>query len=223
MRDSGFIDLVKREVLAARNRDGRPLAPFIEASSMSGLEIAASAAVSARFSPDPSPVPIIALPISRVAARTSESQIDRASLTIRSVMQATAKRSWSAMAKASAKVVFSLVHPEQVLIRDDQQRIDDLLQFDDAGFGKAHAALAFELKRLGDHADREGAELPRGFGDDRCCAGAGAAAHSGGDEHHMCASQVIADFIDHLFGGGTPRLGLRAGAKTLRRLSAPSG
>jgi hypothetical protein len=66
------------------------LAPFIEASSISGLEIAASAAVSARFSPSASPVPIIALPISRMTARTSaKSRLIRPSLTIRSVMQAT--------------------------------------------------------------------------------------------------------------------------------------
>ena len=68
----------------------RPLAPFIEASSISGLEIAASAAVSERFSPDASPVPIMALPISRITARTSaKSRLMRPSLTIRSVMQAT--------------------------------------------------------------------------------------------------------------------------------------
>ena len=50
----------------------------------------ASAAVKARFSPEASPVPIIALPISRITARTSaKSRLMRPSLTIRSVMQAT--------------------------------------------------------------------------------------------------------------------------------------
>ena len=49
-----------------------------------------SAAVSARFSPVASPVPIIALPISRMTARTSaKSRLMRPSLTIKSVMQAT--------------------------------------------------------------------------------------------------------------------------------------
>ena len=68
----------------------RPRAPFIEESSISGLAIAASAAVNARFSPLASPVPIIALPISRITARTSaKSRLIRPSLTIRSVMQAT--------------------------------------------------------------------------------------------------------------------------------------
>ena len=68
----------------------RPRAPFMEESSISGLEIAASAAASARFSPDASPVPIIALPISRMIARTSaKSRLMSPSFTIRSVMQAT--------------------------------------------------------------------------------------------------------------------------------------
>src|SRR5580704_10139832 len=87
-----------------------PRAPRSETSSMSGLEIASSAERSARLSPEASPVPIIALPISRMTARTSaKSRLMRPSFTIRSVMQATPEWStWSAIAKASTKVVFSL-------------------------------------------------------------------------------------------------------------------
>jgi hypothetical protein len=68
----------------------RPLAPRIVVSSSSGLAIAASAARSARCSPEASPVPIIALPISRMTVRTSaKSRLIRPSFTIKSVMQAT--------------------------------------------------------------------------------------------------------------------------------------
>ncbi len=88
------------------------------------------------------------------------------------------------------------------------------MQLDDAGFGKAHAAGAFEVERLGDHADGEDAEFACGFRDDRSSAGAGAAAHAGGDEHHMRAGEVIADFVDHLFRGGAADFGLGAGAET---------
>jgi hypothetical protein len=49
----------------------RPLARLIDGSSISGFEIAVSAAKSTRFSPDASPLPIIALPFSRMTARTS--------------------------------------------------------------------------------------------------------------------------------------------------------
>ena len=91
---------------------------------------------------------------------------------------------------------------------------------DDAGFRDAHAALAFEVERLGDDPDREDAELARGPGDDRRSAGAGAAAHAGGDEHHVGAGQVIADLVDHLLGGGAADVGLRAGAEPFGRRHA---
>ena len=99
-------------------------------------------------------------------------------------------------------------------------RVDHLLQFDDAGFGKAHAALALEVERLGDHAHGEDAEFARGLGDYRGGACAGAAAHAGGDEHHVHAVEVIADLVDHFFGGGAADFRLRAGAETLGHLRA---
>ena len=82
---------------------------------------------------------------------------------------------------------FLIGDPEQILVRDDEKRIDVALQFLDAGFGKLHPALALELEWLGDDADRQDAELARDARDDRRCAGAGAAAHAGGNEHHVGA------------------------------------
>ena len=86
-----------------------PLAPFIETSSSSGFEIAASAASIERRSPSASPVPIIALPISAMIARMSaKSRLMRPGITIRSVTPRTPEYSTSsAILKASAKVVFS--------------------------------------------------------------------------------------------------------------------
>ena len=67
-------------------------------------------ATRARSSPDASPVPIIALPISVITVRTSaKSRLIRPGSTIRSVIERTPECStWSAMAKASVKVVRSL-------------------------------------------------------------------------------------------------------------------
>jgi hypothetical protein len=78
---------------------------------------------------------------------------------------------------------------EQVLVGNDDQRIDMLLQLLDPRLGGAGAARALERERLGDDADGEDALLARGLGDDRGRAGAGAAAHAGGDEHHVRAFQ----------------------------------
>ena len=106
--------------------------------------------------------------------------------------------------------------PEQVLVRDDQERIDHLVQLGDAGFGGAHAALALEVERLRHHADGEDAHVARGLGDDGSCSGAGAAAHAGGDEHHVGAREMVADFVEHLLCRGRADIGLRTGAEALR-------
>ncbi len=56
---------------------------------------------------------------------------------------------------------------EQVLVRDDDQRVDGLLQLVDAAVGQPHAALALELEGLGHDADREDAHVAGRAGDDR--------------------------------------------------------
>ena len=154
-----LVELIERKVVAPVIEMSRPRT-FMDTSSRSGLAIAASAARCA-FSPEASPVPIMALPMPRMTDRTSaKSRLMRPSLTIRSVMRDAGVRTWSAIAKASAKVVFGR-DAEQVLIRDDDERVDGLLQFADARLGEAHAAGALELERLGDDADRQDPELSR--------------------------------------------------------------
>src|SRR5258707_5735672 len=98
-------------------------------------------------------------------------------------------------------------HPEQVLVWDDQQGVHHLHQFRDAGFGKPHSALAFEVEGLGNYPHGANAKLTRGPGDNRSCSGSGTAAHAGSNEHHVCAGQLIADCIDCLFGCGAPHFG----------------
>ena len=87
-------------------------------------------------------------------------------------------------------------------------------------FGRAHAAPAFEVERLCHHADGEDAHLARGLGDDGCSPGAGAAAHAGGDEHHVGAREMVAKFVDDFLCGGRADVGLGAGAETLGDLGA---
>ena len=103
---------------------------------------------------------------------------------------------------------------EQVLVRDDDQGMDELLQFLDAAFGHAHAAVAFQAEGLGDDADGQDAGLAHGARDDGGRAGAGAAAHAGGDEHHVRARKLLHDLGHGFFGAGAAdfRLGARAQA-----------
>ncbi len=83
------------------------------------------------------------------------------------------------MAKAWAMVVRSLATRKQILIGNDNERMDELLQLGDAALGHPHPAVAFQAEGLGHDADRQDARLAHGAGDDRGGAGAGAAAQAG--------------------------------------------
>ena len=69
-------------------------------------------------------------------------------------------------------------------------------------------------------ADRQDAEFLGGAGDHRCGAGAGAAAHAGGDEHHVRAGDRGADLLDGFLGRGLADLGLGAGAEAFGEVDA---
>ena len=109
---------------------------------------------------------------------------------------------------------------EQILVRDDDQRIHMLLQLGDAGIGGAAAAQTFEAERLGDHADGQDPPIPGRLGDDRRGAGAGAAAHAGRDEAHVRALKRGLDLVDRLFRSGLADLRTGAGAEALRDAQA---
>ena len=109
---------------------------------------------------------------------------------------------------------------EQVLVRNDDQGVDIALQLTDAGVGQTHAVTALEVEGLGDHAHRQDAALAGAFGDDRGGAGAGAAAHAGGDEDHVGAVEVLTDLRDAFLRGAHADFGVGAGAQALRRQHA---
>ncbi len=101
--------------------------------------------------------------------------------------------------------------------------MDVLLKLEDAAFGGAHALIAFEGKGLGHDADAENAHLAHGTGDDGRRAGAGAAAHAGGDEHHVRAGEFLHDPVERVFGAGPADIGLGAGAQAFAELDAAFG
>ena len=89
----------------------------------------------ARFSPVASPVPIIALPISRMIERdVGEVEIDQAFLDHQIGDAGDARIEHLVGHREGVGEGGLLVgDAEQVLVGDDDQRIDRLLQFDDAG------------------------------------------------------------------------------------------
>ena len=104
-------------------------------------------------------------------------------------------------------------HVEQLVVQDHDQRVDVGLEFGQARIGRLHAAIAFELERLGDDADGQDAHFLGDARDHRRGAGAGAAAHAGGDEQHVRAVDRLADAVDRFFRGGLAALGLGARAQ----------
>ncbi len=100
-------------------------------------------------------------------------------------------------------------HTEKVLVGNDDQGIDMAMQLVDPLIGQLHAAIAFELERLGHHADRQYPLLASGAGNHGRGARPRATAHAAGDEHHVRAGKVVVEFIETFFGGRTAHLGVR--------------
>ena len=95
-----------------------------------------------------------------------------------------------------------------------------LAQFLDALERDLHAPAAFERERLGDDRDREDAHLLRELRDHGRRARAGAAAHAGGDEHHVGALQRIHDAFAIFKRGLAADFRVRAGAEALGDIAA---
>ena len=119
------------------------------------------------------------------------------------------------MAKAAAKVVFSLATRNRFWFGMTRSVSTYFCSSIDAAFGGAHAPLAFELERLGHYADREDAFLARRARDHRGGAGAGATSHAGGDEGHMDAGEMRLDVGHCLFRRRRADVGLGARAEAL--------
>ena len=109
---------------------------------------------------------------------------------------------------------FLVRQTEQVLVRNDDQRIDDLLQGFNTLLGLTHTLVAFELERLGHDAYGQNTQFTCSLCDDRCSTCPGAPAHTSRDETHVRTGKVINDLLNALFGGGSPDRGPRACAQT---------
>ena len=83
------------------------------------------------------------------------------------------------------------------------------------------ALAALEEERLGDDADRERALFTRELRDDGRRAGAGAAAHAGGDEDHVRAGDELLDALHVLERRLAAALGVGAGAEAARDAAPP--
>ena len=86
----------------------------------------------------------------------------------------------------------------------------------EAELGAARALAALEEERLGHDADGERAFFAGELRDDGRRAGAGAAAHAGGDEDHVGAGDELLDALHVLERRLAALLGVGAGAEAAR-------
>ena len=125
------------------------------------------------------------------------------------------------LAEGLADRLAALDDVEQLLVRNDDQRVDLVAELLDPVESLLHALGALELERLGDDADRERADLLLGdLGDDGGRTGSGAASLAGGDEDHVGALQRLLDVVAALGRGSGTDLGLTAGAEAAGQLLA---
>ncbi len=108
----------------------------------------------------------------------------------------------------------------EALVGDNDEGIDLALQLLDALFGLLHPAAALKAERLGDDADGQDALLTGDLGHNGRAARAGAAAHAGGDEHHVGILQRLGDLGAALLRTLAAHLGVAAGALTMGQLLA---
>src|SRR6185312_6126441 len=86
-------------------------------------------------------------------------------------------------------------HSRQLVVGDHDQRVHVLAELGDALLRGHHALAALEAEGLGHHRDHQDVQLLGHLRHHRRCAGAGAATHAGGDEHHVAA-------FPHFLGAG---------------------
>ena len=98
-------------------------------------------------------------------------------------------------------------HPEQILVRDDDQGVDILCQLLNRLIRDPHPVLAFEVERLGYNADGQDTVLARRLCDHGSGARAGSAAHTCRDEHHVAFVQIVHDVCDRFLGSSPPDFG----------------
>ena len=104
---------------------------------------------------------------------------------------------------------------EQILVGDNYEGIYVFLKLENALLGKLHAMDALELEGLRHDADRQNPLFLRRSRNHGRSARAGAAAHTGSDEHHVVTFEIALDLVDGFFGRDLADVRARAGAKAM--------
>jgi len=103
---------------------------------------------------------------------------------------------------------------KQVLVRNNDERIYDLLQGFHPVFGLTHTFIAFELERLCHNTNRQNTKFTCGLCNDWRSARSGAAPHPCRDKAHVRSRTMVNDLFNAFFRSGRPNGRTRACTQT---------
>ncbi len=122
--------------------------------------------------------------------------------------------------KGFGKCRFLIRQTEQVLVWNDDQRVDNFLQRLDTIVSLAHALAALKLERLGHNTDSQNTKFTCRLRDDRRSTSTRAAAHTCSNKTHVRACEVVNNLFNTFFGRRSTNRGARTRTKTLSNLNA---
>ena len=111
-------------------------------------------------------------------------------------------------------------HLFQSVVRNDDQGVDVFRKFGNAFFRLLHSSLTFKAEGFGYDTDGQNAEFPCRFRNDGSRTGAGAAAHTGGNEDHVRTGHELFYAFDGFFRASFTDLGVGTCALTFGDLLA---
>ncbi len=109
---------------------------------------------------------------------------------------------------------------QELVVRDDDECVHFLLEVGEAALRYLFALRALEGEGLRHDGDHERADFLRDLRDDRRGAGAGAAAHTAGDEHHIASRKRLLHFLARLFRRPLAEVRVHTGAEAAREVLA---
>ena len=104
-----------------------------------------------------------------------------------------------------------------LIVRDDDERIDVLSEVFEPLHRIVHALFALEVERLGDDSDGQNLQIARNLGDDGCGARTGAAAHACRDEQEVGILDCLGEDFLAFLGGRPADFRLCTRAEALRQ------
>ena len=107
---------------------------------------------------------------------------------------------------------------EQLLIGDDNERVNDITECANTLYCARHAVFAFEIEGLGDDCNGENTEFLCNLGNDGSCAGTGTAAHAGSYEQKIRTAYSFGQRIAAFLSGCAADFGFSARTEAAGRL-----